>query len=203
MKVETFQCNPFQEQCYVIWDETSKRCLVVDPGMCTDWEWERIHRFIQQKELTPDAVLITHNHSDHVMGTGYLTKAYPGLPVYGSMEDQNHLPTIPMQNRFFGVDAEVHYAPITRNLMDGDTLLFPMEAQDGIAQHRIEVLDCPGHSHHGLCYYFPDDLFHRTHGFRNGNGWQWPTAGQEHQFETDASSSRDQSVSRSWSDDDH
>ena len=94
----------------MIWDETSKRCLVVDPGMCTDWEWERIHRFIQQKELTPDAVLITHNHSDHVMGTGYLTKAYPGLPVYGSMEDQNHLPTIPMQNRFFGVDAEDPHA---------------------------------------------------------------------------------------------
>ena len=157
MKVETFQCNPFQEQCYVIWDETSRRCLVVDPGMCTEWEWGRVHHFLQFNQLTPDAVLITHNHSDHVLGTGYLTKAYPGLPVYGSMEDQNHLPPIQIQNRFFGVDAEVQYSPITNNLIEGDTLSFPFEAADGVPKHPIKVIDCPGHSHHGLCYYFPDD----------------------------------------------
>ncbi len=157
MKVETFQFNPFQEQCYLIWDETSKRCLIVDPGMSCDWEWERLHRCILSNNLTPEAVLLTHNHSDHVMGTGYLTKEYRGLPVYGSMEDQNHLPSIDMQNRFFGVDAEIHYAPITQNLIEGDTLLFPSEAKEGWTQHRIEVLDCPGHSHHGLCYYFPED----------------------------------------------
>lgn len=157
MKVETFQCNPFQEQCYVIWDETSRRCLVVDPGMCTEWEWGRVHHFLQFNQLMPDAVLITHNHSDHVLGTGYLTKAYPGLPVYGSMEDQNHLPPIQIQNRFFGVDAEVQYSPITNNLIEGDTLSFPFEAADGVTKHPIKVIDCPGHSHHGLCYYFPDD----------------------------------------------
>ena len=157
MKVETFQCNPFQEQCYVIWDETSRRCLVVDPGMCTEREWGRVHHFLQFNQLTPDAVLITHNHSDHVLGTGYLTKAYPGLPVYGSMEDQNHLPPIQIQNRFFGVDAEVQYSPITNNLIEGDTLSFPFEAADDVKKHPIKVIDCPGHSHHGLCYYFPDD----------------------------------------------
>ena len=157
MKVETFQCNPFQEQCYVILDETSRRCLVVDPGMCTEWEWGRVHHFLQFNQLTPDAVLITHNHSDHVLGTGYLTKAYPGLPVYGSMEDQNHLPPIQIQNRFFGVDAEVQYSPITNNLIEGDTLTFPFEAADDVKKHPIKVIDCPGHSHHGLCYYFPDD----------------------------------------------
>jgi glyoxylase-like metal-dependent hydrolase (beta-lactamase superfamily II) len=91
------------------------------------------------------------------MGTGYLTKEYKDLPVYGSMEDQNHLPPIELQNRFFGIDAIVHYAPITRNLMEGDTFYFPLEAKEGVKQHKIEVLDCPGHSHHGLCFYFPED----------------------------------------------
>jgi len=157
MKVETFQFNPFQVDSYVIWDEESRKCLVVDPGMCHDSEWERLHRFLLSKLLTPEAILITHSHTDHVLGTGYLTKHYEGLPVYGSMEDQNHLPSIAFQNSMFGVDVEAHYSPITNNLIEGDSLMFPFEAKDGIKQHRIEVIDCPGHSHHGLCYYFPDD----------------------------------------------
>lgn len=125
--------------------------------MCNDHEWERLRRFIADQNLTPDAVLITHCHTDHVMGVGYLTKAYPGISVYGSMEDQNHLPSLMQQNMLFGVDVELHYSPITRNLCEGDKLCLPIHEEGNYLQHRILVIDCPGHSHHGLCYYFPED----------------------------------------------
>lgn len=154
IQVKFFVCNPFSELCYVAWDEASRHCLVVDPGMCCDAEWQRVLRFIDEHSLTPDLVLITHSHTDHVMGAGYLRRQYPDVPICGSMEDQNHLPPLQLQNQQFGLDIEPHYAPISRDLREGDVLtLTGAEGHD----HRIEVIDCPGHSHHGLCYYLPTD----------------------------------------------
>ena len=157
MRVKFFCCNPFQELCYVAWDEATRHAMAVDPGMCCDAEWNKVHRFLLDNELTLDGVLITHNHADHIMGTGYITRQYPGVPVYGSMEDQNHLPSVAQQNVMFGIDVEHHYAPISHNLMEGDELSLGNAAEGPSSVHRIQVLDCPGHSHHGLCYYFVDD----------------------------------------------
>lgn len=152
IKVETFVFNPFQVHCFVVWDDVSRHCLFIDPGMCCDAEWQRLHRFIVENELVPDRILLTHCHSDHVVGTGYLTREYPGLPICGSVEDQNHLPSVMEMNQMFRVETEIHWAPITQNVIEGDR--FTLETDGGEAA-EIQVLDCPGHSHHGLCYYFP------------------------------------------------
>lgn len=157
INISTFVCNPFQEQCYVLWQDDSSSCLVVDPGCCNDFEWDLIHQHLQQHGLVPEAVLVTHSHCDHVMGTGYVRRDYPNVVIYGSEEDQNHLPPVYLQNRMFGVETDIHHDPITHNLSEGDELLWPIEPAPMQAQHRIRVIDCPGHSHHGLCYYFPDD----------------------------------------------
>lgn len=154
IKVKFFACNPFRELCYVAWDETSRHCLFVDPGMCSDVEWQRLHRFVEENALIPERVLITHCHTDHVMGTGYLKRAYPDIPICGSLDEQNHLPPVQVQNMLFGVDVPTFHSPITQDVLEGDVLT--LAAADG-GVHRIEVIDCPGHSLHGLCYYFPDD----------------------------------------------
>lgn len=164
LHIESLVCNPFQESTYLVWDEASRRCLVIDPGMCCDAEWLRLRRLIEQHQLTPQYILITHGHTDHVMGTAYLTRQYPGLQVLGPVEDQNHLPTLQEQNMLFGVDVDIHWSPITRNLSDGDVITFAADgtaaadAADGTAsadaQCLIRVIDVPGHSFHGLCYYF-------------------------------------------------
>lgn len=147
LHVETFNSNSFLEHCYVVWDDQTLQCVIIDPGFfCAD-DWQGCHRFLVEHQLVPQCVLITHSHLDHVAGTGIIAQAYPGIPICGSADDQFRLPSIPQQAMLFGVDEECHWTPITRRITAGEELAFA---------HRIQIIDCPGHSFHGLCYYFPD-----------------------------------------------
>lgn len=149
LHVESFNSNSFAEQCYVVWDEESRHCLIVDPGFFSVHDWYRCHQYLVQHQLQPKQVLITHSHTDHVSGTGIVANEYPGIAICGSADDQFRLPSVAMQNRLFGVMEESHWTPITRRIAAGEELT--------LGQHRIQVIDCPGHSFHGLCYFFPDD----------------------------------------------
>lgn len=154
LHVETFVCNPFSEQCYVVWDETTRLAFVVDAGMSSDTEWNRVCRCIEDHQLKLQFVLQTHCHTDHCMGSSYLTRTY-NVSIYGSMDEQSHMPSLQIQNNAFGIDVPLHWSPIDKNLLDGDVLW--LGDPDAVNSHRIEVLDCPGHSFHGLCFYFPQD----------------------------------------------
>ncbi len=145
IKVDVFQCNAFQENCYVAWDEASREAFVIDPGFATEWEWQRVARYLSDNTLTLKAVLLTHNHADHCMGSAFAAQAC-ACEVWGSREDQDHMPSVGVQVRAFGLESEPHWQPISRDLHEGDVLT--------LGQEHVEVIDCPGHSHHGLCYYF-------------------------------------------------
>lgn len=154
LHVETFVCNPFSEQCYVVWDEDTRLAFLVDPGMCCDSEWQRVHRYVEDNKLQMQFILQTHGHVDHCMGSAYVARTY-NISIYGSMDEQNHMPSLQLQSNGFGLDMPLHWLPIDKNLNDGDVLW--LGDKDAVNTHRIEVLDCPGHSFHGLCFYLPQD----------------------------------------------
>ena len=55
------------------------RAVVVDPGQA-----EPVQRYLQEYQLTLDAILVTHHHPDHVGGVAEL-KAQTGATVYGPL----------------------------------------------------------------------------------------------------------------------
>ena len=142
-----FQCNAFQENCYVVWDDATREALIIDPGFATEWEWQRVDSHLKQQQLTLTRMLLTHSHVDHCLGSAFAARAY-GVEVCGSKEDQDHMPMAGTQARAFGLDVEPYWQPIDHDLREGDVLT--------LGDHRIEVIDCPGHSHHGLCDYLPE-----------------------------------------------
>jgi len=63
------------------------RSLLVDAGL----SGREIERRMRQRDLSPDnllAIVVSHEHADHIRGVGVLARRY-GLPVYMSVETQS------------------------------------------------------------------------------------------------------------------
>lgn len=100
----------------------------MDPG-----EAQPVLSYITDNNLTLEAILITHHHSDHTAGIPRLLDSYPNIPVYG-----------PAGETIRGV---------TEKLKEGDSLQLFKGAL------TLNVLDIPGHTKGHIAYYSEHALF--------------------------------------------
>jgi glyoxylase-like metal-dependent hydrolase (beta-lactamase superfamily II) len=146
--------TPFQQNCAILWDEDSKRALVVDPG----GEAGRILAAIDELGVTVERILLTHGHLDHAGGAAALAAslraraaAVPGgapntgadgapmavPPIEGPDErDKFLLDNLETQAAGYGFEAR-NVTP-DRWLHEGDAI--------ALGSHRFDVLHCPGHT---------------------------------------------------------
>lgn len=71
INIEQFTFNPFQENTYVLFDET-KECIIIDPGCYEAHEQQELVQFIKENELNPVILALTHSHIDHVLGNHFV-----------------------------------------------------------------------------------------------------------------------------------
>ena len=62
LKLQTLVLGNYETNCYIVWDENSAECVVIDPG----YEPERILQALNALGKTLKAILLTHGHFDHV-----------------------------------------------------------------------------------------------------------------------------------------
>ena len=62
LKIHTLTLGMYQTNTYIIHDETSKSCCVIDPG----YQANTILKKLDALGLKPEAILLTHGHFDHV-----------------------------------------------------------------------------------------------------------------------------------------
>ena len=134
--------GPVQTNCYFLYREDTKDCVIVDPGD----EAKRIKKFIEDQELHPVAILLTHGHFDHIMGIDDFLKAFP-VPVYAG---EDELPVIEDDrlnvSSMYGPKYAFHGAQPVR---DGQVI--------ECAGIEVDVLQTPGHTVGGCCYYLPKE----------------------------------------------
>jgi hydroxyacylglutathione hydrolase len=124
---------PFGENTYVVFRPGTADCLVVDPG----FEPDAVVAAIEKCGLEPRAILLTHGHSDHIAGNGFLRERWPGLPILIGRHDAPKL-TDPEQNLSAPFGLALTSPPADRLLDDGETL--------DLAGLALEVREIPGHS---------------------------------------------------------
>jgi len=143
--VARFTFNPFQENTYVLYDET-KECIIFDPGCHNDHERNILDLFIEKKELKPVQLINTHCHIDHILGNQHVSEKY-GLPLTIHKGEIPVLEAVPMYAKSMGL--EVEHFPATAFLEEGDIVKF--------GQAELKVLFTPGHSPASISFYCEED----------------------------------------------
>lgn len=123
----------YQQNCSLLICEKSNKAAIVDPG----GDIGRILAAVEREQISPEAILLTHGHLDHVGATAELA-AQLAIPVLGPHRDDRFwLDAIPEQCLTFRFPACETFTP-TRWLNDGDTI--------NVGEEVLEVLHCPGHT---------------------------------------------------------
>lgn len=140
MRAGIVPVTPFQQNCTILFDEATKRGVVVDPG----GDVETLQKVIAENGLTIEAIWLTHGHLDHAGGAMEL-KAALGVDIVGPHEaDAPLLARIADQARNYGIEGLANCTP-DRYLAEGEKVSF--------GEHEFEVLHCPGHAPGHVVYY--------------------------------------------------
>jgi glyoxylase-like metal-dependent hydrolase (beta-lactamase superfamily II) len=142
MNIERLVFNPFQENTYVLWDETGE-CIILDAGNNNAQENRRLDAFIAEKGLKPVMAVNTHGHVDHILGVPHVKKTY-GVPFALRKEDEFRVEAAPVHGRIYGFNMES--APKV-DVYTGDTVRF--------GNTVLEVIHTPGHTPGHVCLFEP------------------------------------------------
>ena len=92
MLIKTIPVGQLEENCYVVTNEKTLECVVIDPGD----ESNSILDYLESNSLTCRAIMITHGHFDHV-GAADAVAEETGARIYMNSRDDKggrswHLP---------------------------------------------------------------------------------------------------------------
>lgn len=139
MKIDIIELGMLDTNCYIVWDENSRKAIVIDPGSIE----RKLTDHIVNNNLFVTHILITHGHFDHVGGVKKLkeelTKLGMNPMIAMSKLEKNNMEekaAPKYHKRFFDLDLDIQ---------DGDELDF------GVIKFQAILL--PGHTNFSMCFY--------------------------------------------------
>ncbi len=142
---KTFIVNPVEENCYVLWDDTSHEGAIVDCGMWNDREQTAIAQFINAEGIEIKYLLQTHMHFDHCMGLGFAAEQYGLMPLCHAADLPVYKAAPEMVLRWFRKDITDMLPEVRAILTEASSL--------SLGDTTIQILHTPGHTPGGICYY--------------------------------------------------
>jgi glyoxylase-like metal-dependent hydrolase (beta-lactamase superfamily II) len=142
IQVKSFVFNEFQENTYVIWDQ-SLACAIIDPGCSNIEERNQLRDFISVNQLKPSLLLNTHCHIDHILGNEFVYNTYQ-LPLH---LHEGELFTYKDTDRWAAMFGLPKFTvPEKLVFLQAGNVI-------GFGSSQLEILSTPGHSIASLSFY--------------------------------------------------
>ena len=142
MIIHTLPSGPFETNCYIA-DCNNGKAILIDPAPDS---FSKIKDTLKKHQLTPIALLLTHSHWDHIADASKVKKEF-SIPVYIHPRDSENLnhpgsDGLPCWILIQGVAPD--------HLFAADETLF-------FNSLECRVIETPGHTPGGVCFYFPSE----------------------------------------------
>jgi hydroxyacylglutathione hydrolase len=142
LSLQSFTFNPFQENTYVLFDETNE-AVIIDPGCSNRSEERELADWIAAKALIPRLILLTHSHIDHILGAYYVKDKYR-VPLCIHKKDEETLRAGKIVASMYGID---NYTEV-----EADQYVSESE-RVSFGKQELKVLFLPGHAPGHVGYY--------------------------------------------------
>jgi len=142
LSLRTFTFNPFEENTYVLYDETGD-AVIVDPGCSNRSEEKELADWIALQKLNPRLILLTHSHIDHILGAYFVKDKYR-IPLCIHRNDEDTLRSGKIVAAMHGLG---NYTPV-----EPDQYVSESESVD-FGNQKLSVLFLPGHAPGHVGYY--------------------------------------------------
>lgn len=146
MNIARLTFNPFQENTYVLWDDSGE-AVVVDAGNYTERETQELFAFIDNNGLRPVMAINTHGHVDHMLGVQRLKERY-SIPFALHAGDRFLVESAQEHGAMYGF--KVGQVPaVDTELAAGDKVRF--------GNTELTVIATPGHTPGHVAFYNPEE----------------------------------------------
>ncbi|MCE5340633.1 MAG: MBL fold metallo-hydrolase [Planctomycetaceae bacterium] len=140
MQINTLVLGAYENNCYILRKDNSADCLIIDTGLDND----PLLEYLEQNNLNPLALVLTHGHGDHIAGVEFLREAYKNIKVYIHKADAEMLASA-VKNCSAMVGERIESKPAD--------ILIEKEGRMDFAGFKFDVLHTPGHTPGGICLY--------------------------------------------------
>lgn len=146
VQIAQFVEPSFSENAYVVWCRDGGPGWIIDPGPPPSAA--QIIEHVAARRITPQALMLTHGHADHIAGIPAILAEYESLPVHIAEVERTML-TDPAHNLSAALGTPFHTdVTDTRDLPTGGTLT--------LDESTWQILDTSGHSPGGRSLYCPE-----------------------------------------------
>jgi hydroxyacylglutathione hydrolase len=141
MNIHNLVLGEYQTNSYVLTSgDDADKCVIIDTGL----ENSELISYVKEMNLTPEALILTHGHADHIFGVPDVRKNWPDISVVIHKDDAEML-----------TNATMNLSALTgRSFTTAPAeIVIPSAQKMSFAGIEFDVLETPGHTPGGISLY--------------------------------------------------